>query len=107
MIRAYGARIDGMGLQGHYVYNSTPTSTTLASVMSDFAAMDLDVAITELDIRMDLSNINPSTTELQSQGYANVVTACKNTPRCVGITLWNFSDAYSWGMLAPAMWREY
>jgi endo-1,4-beta-xylanase len=97
MVRAQGARIDGIGLQGHYVYNATPSVDTLLTILNGFAAMNLDVAFTELDIRMDLSNINDHTTALQAQGYANIMAACRDVERCVGITLWDFADRYSWG----------
>jgi endo-1,4-beta-xylanase len=97
MVRAKGAKIDGMGLQGHYVYNDVPSAETLSRIINDYAAMDLDVAITELDIRMDMSNINDGTVAMQAQGYANIMAACTNTSRCVGVTLWDFTDGYSWG----------
>lgn len=96
MARKDGAVIDGIGLQGHYVYNSIPTAEKLAGIMDSFAKMDLDVAITELDVRMDFSNINEKTTDLQAKGYKDVLTACRITERCVGVTVWDFSDKYSW-----------
>jgi endo-1,4-beta-xylanase len=52
--------------------------------MQRFTAVGLEVAITELDIRMTL----PATSQnLQSQAtqYAQVVRACVAVPRCVGI----------------------
>lgn len=99
-IRSGGGRIDGMGLQGHYAANFTPTVRTLANIMNTFTSMNLDVAMTELDIRMDLNNINADTTAMQAQGYADVAIACRNVARCVGISVWGFSDKYSWGMFS-------
>ena len=58
--------------------------------------MDLDVAITELDIRMDFANINDDTIEQQARGYGDVIAACRDTERCVGVTIWDFTDKYSW-----------
>lgn len=98
-IRDQGGKIDGIGMQGHYPYNATVTAETLSRLMNGFTTLNLDVAITELDIRMDIDKINNETMALQAQGYANVVTACKNTPRCVGITIWEFADNFSWGKL--------
>jgi endo-1,4-beta-xylanase len=61
--------------------------------MERFAALGLDVAITELDIRI------PSTPEKlaqQAQDYASVVKACHAVSRCVGVTFWGISDKHSW-----------
>lgn len=79
--------------------------------MAAFAALDVDVAITELDIRMTL----PSTDALlsqQSTDYSNTVAACVETSRCVGITIWDWTDKYSWvpstfsGQGAACPWDE-
>jgi endo-1,4-beta-xylanase len=96
MVRAQGGKIDGMGMQGHYFYNATPSVQTLPRIMNDFAAMDLNVAVTELDIRMDLGNINDYSIPQQTKGYESIVGACRDTARCVGITLWDFANCYSW-----------
>ena len=63
--------------------------------MAAFTALGVDVAITELDIRMTL----PSTAALlaqQSTDYATAVNACLQTARCIGITIWDYTDKYSW-----------
>ena len=59
----------------------------------------LQVAITELDIRMTL----PATEELlaqQATDYQNVVAACNAVPGCVGVTIWDFTDKVRslWGL---------
>jgi endo-1,4-beta-xylanase len=96
VIRAGGGKIDGVGLQGHFVYNATPSADKLARIMQGFADLNLDVAITELDIRMDLSNINELAINQQAQGYADVIAACRDTARCKGVTIWDIADKYSW-----------
>ena len=47
-----GVPIDGVGLQLHFVAASAPAD--LATVMADFAALGVDVAVTELDLRVHL-----------------------------------------------------
>jgi endo-1,4-beta-xylanase len=59
-----------------------------------FADLGLDVAITELDIRMTL----PATDALlaaQAENYKYVVNSCLAVSRCVGITVWDTSDDVS------------
>jgi endo-1,4-beta-xylanase len=94
-VQSYGYRIDGVGLQSHFIVGSTPSAAAQASNMATFTALGVDVAITELDIRMTL----PETTALltqQSTDYQNTVQACVNTAKCLGITVWDWTDKYSW-----------
>ncbi|MFF5120157.1 ricin-type beta-trefoil lectin domain protein, partial [Dactylosporangium aurantiacum] len=53
--------------------------------LSSFAALGVDVALTEVDVT------NSSTTQ-----YAGLTQACMNVPRCVGITVWGVRDSDSW-----------
>ena len=32
----------------------------------------------------------------QKKDYNGVILACLQTPKCVGITIWAYSDYYSW-----------
>ena len=32
----------------------------------------------------------------QKDDYEKVVRACRNVPRCIGITIWDYTDKYSW-----------
>ncbi|MCJ1306974.1 hypothetical protein MMC25_000618 [Agyrium rufum] len=95
LVQSQGIKIDGVGLQSHFIVGETPSTSAQASNMAAFTKLGVDVAITELDVRMTL----PSTAALlaqQSTDYATTVNACLQTARCVGITLWDFTDKYSW-----------
>lgn len=95
LIQSYGAKIDGVGLQAHFIVGSTPSQSAQASNMAAFTSLGVDVAITELDIRMTL----PSTDALMAQqktDYQNTMAACVQTARCVGVTIWDWTDKYSW-----------
>ena len=86
---ADGVPIDGIGFQSHFIVGSVPSS--FQTVMEQFTALGLEVAITELDIRMTL----PATDALLSQqqkDYQNVVQMCMNVEGCVGITVWDYTD---------------
>ncbi|KZP22769.1 glycoside hydrolase family 10 protein [Athelia psychrophila] len=92
-LQAEGVPIDGVGIQGHLIVGEVPS--TLQANFEQFTALGIEVAITELDIRMTL----PSTAALlaqQSTDYATVITACKNVVGCVGVTIWDYTDKYSW-----------
>ncbi|EEA22369.1 hypothetical protein TMatcc_008189 [Talaromyces marneffei ATCC 18224] len=95
LVKAAGGRIDGVGFQSHFIVGQTPSLAAQKANLASFTALGVDVAITELDIRMTL----PDTSALQAQqstDYQTTTTACVQTKGCVGITIWDFTDKYSW-----------
>ncbi|KAI0034219.1 endo-1,4-B-xylanase A [Vararia minispora EC-137] len=92
-LKSAGTPIDGVGLQCHFIVGQVPS--TLKSNIQTFASLGVEVALTELDIRMTLPS---STTSLNQQktDYQTVVSACASVSGCIGITLWDFTDKYSW-----------
>lgn len=88
MVQAYGAKIDGVGLQGHFIVGSTPSESSLLAQINTYAAMGLEVAYTELDVRF--SSLPPTTAGLAQQAtdYGSVTSACLASKSCVGITVW-------------------
>ncbi|KAF4539757.1 Endo-1,4-beta-xylanase A [Lasiodiplodia theobromae] len=90
--------INGIGLQSHFIAGSSPSRADQAANMEAFLALspDIDVAITELDVRVELPN-DAAKTAQQASDYADAVGACvDNAPRCVGVTVWDFYDPLSW-----------
>ncbi|TEA12998.1 Endo-1,4-beta-xylanase 1 [Colletotrichum sidae] len=96
IVQDAGAPIDGVGFQGHLIVGSTPGRGALATALRRFTALGLEVAYTELDIRH--SSLPASAAALATQGndYANVVGSCVDVDGCVGVTIWGFTDKYSW-----------
>ncbi|KAL1835291.1 hypothetical protein VTK73DRAFT_5823 [Phialemonium thermophilum] len=96
IVQQAGAPIDGVGFQGHLIVGSTPSRSSLATALKRFTALGLEVAYTELDIRH--SSLPPSSAALATQGndFASVVGSCLDVAGCVGITIWGFTDKYSW-----------
>ena len=88
-----GAPLDGVGLQSHFVLGRVPAD--LQDVMAKFAALGVEVAITEFDVRLPLP-ADQAALALQAKDYASVVEACRRTPRCVGVTTWGVTDGRSW-----------
>ena len=92
-LKAQGVPIDGVGLQAHLILGQVPS--TLQANIQRFADLGLDVGITELDIRMTLPRDATKDTA-QANDYRSVVAACLAVTRCVGITVWDYTDKYSW-----------
>lgn len=103
MIKSYGVKIDGVGLQAHLIGGQVPDANALAANLKSFTSLGVEVAYTELDIRIPMP-IKRSAEIQQIQDYANVITSCKNTAKCVGITIWDLSDDHSW---VPAVFPGY
>ena len=88
-----GVPIDGVGLQSHFVSGAAPAD--FRAVLQKFAALGVDVAVTELDLRLRLP-ADASELPTQAADYASIVAACRSTPRCVGVTTWGITDDRSW-----------
>ncbi|KAG6359854.1 hypothetical protein INS49_010907 [Diaporthe citri] len=106
MVRAYGAKIDGVGLQAHYDLSgmppeahfelgSMPSYDEQVAVMRTLDELDLDFAINEMDVSV-LTPGNATIFHKQAETYYNATAACLNFERCVGITGWEWTDKYSW-----------
>lgn len=87
--------IDGMGFQGHLIVGQVPPMATLMQTLEMFTSLGLEVAYTELDIRMTLPE-TAALLEQQKADYQTVISACKAVKGCVGVTLWDFTDKFSW-----------
>ncbi|TDE56346.1 1,4-beta-xylanase [Nonomuraea mesophila] len=82
--KSRGVPIDCVGLQSHF-NSQSPYNSNYRTTIQSFAALGVDVQITELDIQG-----GSATT------YANVVNDCLAVPRCTGITVWGVRDSDSW-----------
>ncbi|WEH42878.1 endo-1,4-beta-xylanase [Streptomyces sp. AM 2-1-1] len=89
-----GVPLDGVGMQAHLaVQYGFPYQ--MQANMKRFADLGLDVAVTELDVRMQLP-ADAAKAATQSTYYRQVVEACLAVERCVGVTIWDYTDKYSW-----------
>ncbi|MFE7975386.1 endo-1,4-beta-xylanase [Streptomyces shenzhenensis] len=92
-LKQQGVPIDGVGLQAHLILGQVPS--TLQQNIQRFADLGVDVAITELDIRMALPADSAKLAQ-QAADYTSVVAACAAVARCVNLTVWGFTDSDSW-----------
>ncbi|KAJ6597949.1 glycosyl hydrolase family 10 protein [Mycena sp. CBHHK59/15] len=91
-LKSRGIPIDGIGSQAHLILGQVGG---VAAQLQALANTGLDVALTELDIRIP----KPVTTALLAQqqtDFNTVAKACINVAKCVGITTWGVSDKNSW-----------
>ncbi|GKT54250.1 glycosyl hydrolase family 10 [Colletotrichum tofieldiae] len=96
-IKASGARIDGLGLQAHLIVGSAGSRSALKAVLQSYVDAGVtEVAYTELDIRHSSIPANAAAQEQQATDYVSVVGACLDIAECVGVTIWDYTDKYSW-----------
>jgi endo-1,4-beta-xylanase len=93
-LRAQGVPIQGVGVQGHFgVQFGFPPD--VRQNLDRFAARGLFTAVTEADVRMVLPN-DVVKEQAQAQGYNVLLQACLLSSRCLSVTVWGFTDKYSW-----------
>ncbi|KAF2200062.1 glycoside hydrolase [Delitschia confertaspora ATCC 74209] len=109
--RKKGVPIDGVGLQAHFTTGSTPSYEDQLANINRFNSLGVEVALTELDVRVSLPD-SPEKQAQQAKDYAASVKACKDAKNCVGVTVWDFWDPVSWvpGVFAgkgnACLWAE-
>jgi endo-1,4-beta-xylanase len=93
-MKARGVPIDGVGFQMHAT-ETFPTARQLASQMARYAAIGVQAAVTEMDVRLLLP---PRATDLRTQAadYHDAMTACLEARNCTTFVTWGFTDKYSW-----------
>ncbi|MFC7532551.1 endo-1,4-beta-xylanase [Actinoplanes sp. GCM10030250] len=90
MVRDFKSRqvpIDCVGLQAHF-NSGNPVPANFSTTVAGFAALGVDVQITELDIQGSGTD--------QANKFRTVVDACLAVARCTGITVWGVRDSDSW-----------
>ncbi|KAK7972342.1 glycoside hydrolase family 10 protein [Apiospora saccharicola] len=134
MLQEDGIKIDGVGLQAHLVASRPPTLDEQIATINSYGALGVEVAYTELDVRQN-TPVNETSLEWQANAYKDVSTkksitegdhstdltqsyssqavgACVQAESCIGITIWDFYDPFSWvpytfpGEGAALLWFE-
>ncbi|QIG40252.1 endo-1,4-beta-xylanase [Microbacterium sp. 4R-513] len=96
---ADGAPLGGFGAQGHLslLYGF---DTSMQANFERFAALGLEVAVTEADVRIPVlpgeTGPTPEQVAVQAERYDAMLTACLNVTACTSFTVWGFPDANSW-----------
>ncbi|MEO3870241.1 endo-1,4-beta-xylanase [Nonomuraea sp. B12E4] len=93
-LRQQGVPVDCVGIQGHLAIQYGFPGQVQQNLQR-FADLGVQVRITELDVRMQMPRDATKDTT-QATYYRNVVNACLAVTACAGITIWGFTDRYSW-----------
>ncbi|MCM1245776.1 MAG: endo-1,4-beta-xylanase [Roseburia sp.] len=87
-----GARIDGVGIQGHLALDDSVLSD-LQSAIQTLGIEGLDVQITELDVQLK----DNQSLEDQADFYEELFTLFKNNSDLISnVTVWGINDGDSW-----------
>ncbi|SPO01675.1 uncharacterized protein DNG_04348 [Cephalotrichum gorgonifer] len=109
LIQAYEVKIDGVGIQGHFDHSVMPpqahyeldsmaTYDEQVAVMEQNISLGVEVAITEMDasVLTPITPANETIYDTQPEVYYNATAACLTFKECVGITIWDWTDRYTW-----------
>jgi endo-1,4-beta-xylanase len=89
--------IHGVGFQMHLDASNAPSTQQMTENFQRFVDLDLDVNISEIDVRLSSLPWDQFTKlAVQQQVYHRAVNACMNVERCDAVTIWGFTDKYSW-----------
>lgn len=91
--------IDGIGVQAHLsLQYGHPT--TIKANLQRFASIGLDIAFTEVDVRIPLTVAGAPPTEAQvteqTRRYRDLIDSCLAVRSCNTFTVWGFTDKHSW-----------
>jgi endo-1,4-beta-xylanase len=97
-----GVPINGVGFEMHITTqgypNSYPSPSGLAQNMAALAALGIQVHITEMDVRLPVSDGVATVGQLtqQAQIYQSIMTVCLQQPNCTAFQVWGVSYNDSW-----------
>lgn len=92
-----GVPIHGVGLQMHVGLNNAPPTADVAANIQRFAALGLDVHITEMDVKIqDGTGTQAERFAAQAKIYRDMLGVCLSKRNCKAFVLWGFTDKHSW-----------
>lgn len=72
MLQDEGIKIDGVGMQAHFTAGEAPSLDQQIDVIQSYEALGVEVALTELDVRLDKLPPTDELLALQKEDYKNV-----------------------------------
>lgn len=99
-----GVPIDGVGFEGHFYVGTVPDPDEIERNLRRFIDLGLEVAFTEVDIHIP-GDKNATSIAQQAKDFATVFEVCQKLDKCVGVTIWGWSDRYSYSPAeTPHLW---
>ncbi len=95
-LRRRGVPIHGVGIQNHVSTTHHASEAQLARTIRGFTSMGLNVAITEMDVKLDPPGTRARRLERQRLVYRAAARACARNPRCSSFSTWGVGDGVSW-----------
>eukprot|EP00727_Mastigamoeba_balamuthi_P012935 m51a1_g8264 putative endo- -beta-xylanase (783) ;mRNA; f:22733-26343 len=92
-MKSRGVPIDGVGFQMHVSTQWSPSEDSMRRNFQRFAALGLDVHITEADVA---TSGGQGDWQKQAQVFGNMARACMAVPRCKSFQVWGSIDRTSW-----------
>ncbi|KAF3916110.1 Exoglucanase [Arthrobotrys entomopaga] len=96
-----GFPLGAVGAQSHLIVGQVDQAGITAG-LSTFADLGLLVYLTEVDIRYDIgrgndiANYTTSQIGQEAKDYYELTNACLAVDNCLGMTVWEYTDKYSW-----------
>jgi endo-1,4-beta-xylanase len=86
----------GIGFQMHIDlgFDNPIALTSLANNFQRFAALGMELHITEMDVRLNGTDV--VSLAAQAHLYGQIVSICRQQPACKVVQTWGFTDAHSW-----------
>jgi endo-1,4-beta-xylanase len=111
-LKSKGVPVDGVGFQmhlgtdrnrskNHGLKDDESYYASLKANLRRFAEEDLDLWITELDVRLNPAKDIRTELARQAEIYGRVTEIAASTPRMKGIKFWGIVDRDAWGKVIP------
>jgi len=96
--RKAGVPLNGLGMQSHLeTRRGASDATSLRRFLADVAAMDLDIVVSELDVREDRFDESLARRDqIVADEAGRFLDVVLDQPRVRGVVAWGMSDRYSW-----------
>ncbi|WP_081926907.1 endo-1,4-beta-xylanase [Pseudobacteroides cellulosolvens] len=92
-----GIPIDGVGFQCHFINGMSASQlNAIEQNIKRYAALGLQVSITELDIRMNDSENQTTGFQTQANNYKSLMEIALRNPNVKTFVVWGFTDKFSW-----------